>query len=902
MIARLSGSFVSAFVFAAFLAPLDAGEAGRIKLSKLGKAATALLEIKPQYGSAFCIHPSGLFVTNEHVVRSVGEKGTVNLVLDPGLKTQRVLRGKVVRTDKDVDLAIVRVADAKDLPALPLGVEDELVELMELVAFGFPFGTDLAPEKGEYPAISVNVGNVTSLRRKAGELHQIQLDAALNPGNSGGPVLNMEGKVVGVVVAGIGGSGVNFAIPVNQLASFLARPDMELTVPPLTAANMHEPARFEARAVALLGTEAPLSVELVLQAGAEQERRFPMASAEGVFSVTAVPVPPRETPLPLRLAATFANGLVQGSVADQEFTIDGKPVKLSEVKQFRLQPRAEAVLADGRTLRGGVQGLADAGVRVGEEVLRLNLAQAVEAKIEPSASIDRITWTLVASQQGKEIGRLSDSAAIRGLAARRHPAGGASQGIVPPNLPQERVTVKLPAPIEDLAVGGSGRYLILHLPKLRQLAIFDVNAASVVQHISLADDQIKFAAGMDKLVVLLPELNFVQRWSLTTFEREVTAMLPIKDVVAAVGMGSASNGPLFLQTTGTARALLPAGQQLRFLDLQRLQPIEVGWTTPPMHMGFLQPSHIRASADGKVFGLFGRIPVSPPGMSAPFGFGSGAPMGLSSLVLVGNAIRLHHQNAATYHAVPGPDGKVLYTGIGLYGNDGKPLGVGESEQRAYLPAHHGDYYLGFDKTGKSASIYMTGESRPLATLDDLDVPFSVHPAPYESVSGWPEAGVGGGGMGRSTAPPGGFGGGRAPAPSFDYDRSLLTPDKRFHFVPSAKLLVMIPASNDQLLLRRVDVDEALEKSGIDYLFVTSQAPTAARKGTTLDYQLVVRSKKGGLTYKVESGPAGLRVSATGQVTWKVPADCAEVETDVIIVVRDASAQERFHTFTLAVQD
>src|SRR5262249_13406466 len=152
------------------------------------------------------------------------------------------------------------------------------------------------------------------------------------------------------------------------------------------------------------------------------------------------------------------------------------------------------------------------------------------------------------------------------------------------------------------------------------------------------------------------------------------------------------------------------------------------------------------SADGKVLGLLST---------------SVSPQGLRSLVLVGNAVRAHHQHTTVYHIVPGPDGKVLYTGMGLYTNETKSLSAGERDQRAYLPAQEGNYYLAFDTTG--TSVYMTGESRPLATLTDLEVTISQRREEFRT--------------------------------------ELLTPDKRVHFLPSAKLLVTIPASKDQLILR-----------------------------------------------------------------------------------------------------
>src|SRR5262249_44894334 len=159
----------------------------REAIAKRAKASTVLVEVKPTYGSGFCVHSSGLFVTNEHVVRQSTE--TITLVLDAGLKTQKVLKAKVLRRDKVLDLALLKVDGDEKIEALELGSDKELGELTELIACGFPFGPALA-RQGEYPAISINVGSVTSLRRnKNDELHRIQLDAALNPGNSGGPVL-----------------------------------------------------------------------------------------------------------------------------------------------------------------------------------------------------------------------------------------------------------------------------------------------------------------------------------------------------------------------------------------------------------------------------------------------------------------------------------------------------------------------------------------------------------------------------------------------------------------------------------------------------------------------------------------------------------------------------------------
>src|SRR5262249_31310079 len=176
----------------------------RQEVARLGKAATAYVHVKlaagTASGSAFCVHPSGLFVTNQHVIDGAT---AVTLVLNPGRKDQKVYAAEVRYADAEADLALLRAADATGLPALALGSDDGVAERTEVVACGFPFGEALAVGRGEYPAVSINAGAVTALRRKGDALHRLQLDASLNPGNSGGPVLGPDGKVVGVVVAGV---------------------------------------------------------------------------------------------------------------------------------------------------------------------------------------------------------------------------------------------------------------------------------------------------------------------------------------------------------------------------------------------------------------------------------------------------------------------------------------------------------------------------------------------------------------------------------------------------------------------------------------------------------------------------------------------------------------------------
>jgi hypothetical protein len=130
-------------------------------------------------------------------------------------------------------------------------------------------------------------------------------------------------------------------------------------------------------------------------------------------------------------------------------------------------------------------------------------------------------------------------------------------------------------------------------------------------------------------------------------------------------------------------------------------------------------------------------------------------------------------------------------------------------------------------------------------------------------------------------------------------KSELPWEKRIHYYPRAGLLLTLGGTADRLVLRRVDLAAELEKSGADYLVVLSRPP-AAKAGKPFEYRLDVRSKKGGVKVKLETGPAGLTVTPDGRVSWAVPPKFSEAEAEALVTITDASGQEIAHTFTVAV--
>ncbi|MHC4958130.1 MAG: S1C family serine protease [Planctomycetota bacterium] len=162
-------------------------------------------------GSAVLISPDGHALTNSHVV-----SGAVGVEAE--LSDGRTVLADVVGDDPATDLAVLRL-DARDLPHATLGNSNDLRVGHVVVAVGSPFGL----------ARSVTLGIVSALgrtlpARRAGRTIDgvIQTDAPLNPGNSGGPLLNPAGHVVGINTAILlGGQGLCFAVPSNT-ASFVA--------------------------------------------------------------------------------------------------------------------------------------------------------------------------------------------------------------------------------------------------------------------------------------------------------------------------------------------------------------------------------------------------------------------------------------------------------------------------------------------------------------------------------------------------------------------------------------------------------------------------------------------------------------------------------------------------------
>jgi serine protease Do len=160
-------------------------------------------------GSGFVIDPSGIVVTNNHVIADADE---IFANFPDGSK----LKAEIIGRDTKTDIAVLRVKPEKPLKAVKFGDSDKMRVGDWVMAIGNPFGL----------GGSVTVGVVSARNRdiNSGPYDSyIQTDAAINRGNSGGPLFNMDGEVVGIntaIISPSGGSiGIGFAIPARNVAS-----------------------------------------------------------------------------------------------------------------------------------------------------------------------------------------------------------------------------------------------------------------------------------------------------------------------------------------------------------------------------------------------------------------------------------------------------------------------------------------------------------------------------------------------------------------------------------------------------------------------------------------------------------------------------------------------------------
>ncbi len=806
------------------------------------KSATGLLITSIGTGTAFCISESGLFITCDHVIGN-SKEDTLAIVISPTGKDEKRYPAKIVRRLKDADIAVLKVNLDRKVPALKLGDVTGLFETEQLYAFGYPFGKALAVDEKSYPAISVNFGRITSLRMKNDVLDVIQLDAQVNPGNSGGPVLDPNGSVVGIVSSGVVASGVNFAIPISLFNKAMATPIIGIAAPNADLQHLAKPVEFTVSVDWIIPPTEEPKVFVELRGEGQPQRVEAHKGKDGKLRAQIVPgkEPDKTKRANLQITLDFESGKISGSVADREISIAGKPKALGEIHTLQRTPDGGKFQADGKPA-GTLPELEALTLDIGGASVTVDARKATKIEIQkPPTAVPPIFYkAVVALTDGKE------------FPSEEKPLTMSLGAPIPPPLLSGKVDlsgvreVSLPSPISDVAVAQDGRSLLLQMKEVKKLAVFDVIDLKIRGYIALDEDKVLFAGGARHLLAVCPAENLIQRFSLETLQKEKTINNSF-GTITSITMGRSSPGlAMIVASSGSQSTSITA------FDAESMSVISTADTTIARQLN--DPNAVvRASADGRTFGLFRR---------------GTSPSGFTILTFRDNEFSRFYEHATCGVLVPNADGTQIFTSqSGIYTNKFIPIikGTGNwAEGTTYLPSYHPMYFIGVTynashnnnrqkKETNSIGIYLTGSSQSLIQVSEE----SKETERY-----------------RQTSNP-------------------ITPDKRYHFFPNLDLLLTIPPTNDRIVGRSLNVRQLLDEKGIDYLYVTSIAPQG-KVSAHYQFKLDAASKAGGVKFALQSGPKGLTVSSDGKVAWDAPAQ--PVEETVIVSLKDGSGQEAFHTF------
>lgn len=449
------------------------------------------------------------------------------------------------------------------------------------------------------------------------------------------------------------------------------------------------------------------------------------------------------------------------------------------------------------------------------------------------------------ARSGGDSSRKSSSTASTTKPAAKPPAtpfDPKSEPAIQPLPPRTVETVALPSALTQVVVGGSGKFLIGCAPAQKQVVVIDVAHRKISKTISVDDADIAVAAGGSKLIVLQRGTGFISRYDLTSLENELTIK---SEPYKSIALGSSSDGPLLAVTrTGKSEATATA------ISMETLEPTGSPISFPPKMDG----TALMASANGKLFSSWSTT-IDPNGMGL-LEFDGETPKWFFDANIVGSSI-------------PSVDGRLVYTLNRKIASTGEPTGKPIDSPRLLLPAATGPWFLTFTLPEWKYTQDPAPPRMFVQYQSDDDVAFAMSDIELPNLA-----------VKTTTA-------------------GLLNEkfDQRFFLMPDANALAILPATMDRVQIYKFDLKEELERTGCDYLEVTSNPSFNVIRGKDLSYQIDVLCKRGNPRFELQTAPNGMSITKGGQLNWKVPTILASKEVTATVVIADDSGQEVTHTVT-----
>jgi hypothetical protein len=263
-------------------------------LSKI-KRATVLVKSKVGDLSLSCTGivikaegRTGYVITSGEIVQLSRPAPTappqLSLVLDSGTDKQRTIRGEVASIGGlPENLAVIKFKVTGEIPTtIDLHQHVAPAETMPVHVFGFPFGRVLATRRKGDPEVTITRGSVSRLVKGGdGEVRAIQLDGSLNPGHIGSPIVDAQGRLVGVALGSIRGSRIAAAVPARPLARSLRPRVGQISFKPIKVGERTVDFQLE---VPLIDPLGELQSVYLMTLDSRDRRRFPARNPDGTYS------------------------------------------------------------------------------------------------------------------------------------------------------------------------------------------------------------------------------------------------------------------------------------------------------------------------------------------------------------------------------------------------------------------------------------------------------------------------------------------------------------------------------------------------------------------------------------------------------------------------------------------
>jgi predicted Zn finger-like uncharacterized protein len=319
-------------------------------------------------GSGFFGVEENILLTNAHVLGMETPESrpprSVEVVLNSGDTNEQILAGQVLGVDRHSDLAVLRVYGTKagQVPTIPRPLDvrpaKNLIQTQKVYVFGFPLGERVGKE------ISITESSVASLRKnpESGVLERVQVNGGMDHGNSGGPVVDTNGDVIGVAVSKIPGTSIDFAVPGERVLNIFNGSYVDLethqayeqgsnVVLPVAVRMMDPLHRVKNVSVDVwVGNAKPdvrvavNGAQAAVETGDSQHTRGTLVYADGVASGDVV-LPALAAGKEYWLQPTFTNGAGQPEWADAHVMIlKSPPVKREPATLVLRQKNATQLL------------------------------------------------------------------------------------------------------------------------------------------------------------------------------------------------------------------------------------------------------------------------------------------------------------------------------------------------------------------------------------------------------------------------------------------------------------------------------------------------------------------------------------------------------------------------------